>query len=328
MADKKNPTIIFEVFDDAQEALSIHQIQLRLPIPVVERTLRRWLSNAVKDGKLKRIGNKRNTQYLKVSSIQATPTFKFLQEFSENKQYQILKQIRDLWTHTSTAIEGNTLTLGDTHFILEEGLTVSGKPIKEHQEILGHASAIELVYLSVNCNITETFFFDLHRSVQTEVINDIDKPYGAWKVRANGTYTIGADEKSIYLEYALPQHVATLMKQVINLINDYKKFSFDLKDAPIYYAKIHAAIAHIHPFWDGNGRIARLAANIPLLSSGLPPIVIPVSKRREYIQILAKYEFESGQLNAKSGIIPKPELLEKFNHFCLECYQETLNIIS
>lgn len=135
MADKITQKLILDVFDSsgaAQEALSIHQIQQRLSTPVAERTLRRWLSNAVKDGKLKRIGNKRNTKYLKSQSFQVIPAFKFLQKFSENKQHQILKQIRDLWTHTSTAIEGNTLTLGDTHFILEEGLTVSGKPIKKH----------------------------------------------------------------------------------------------------------------------------------------------------------------------------------------------------
>ena len=56
--------------------------------------------------------------------------FKFLNGLDRDIQQTLLHQIRDLWTHTSTALEGNTLTLGDTKFVLDEGLTVSGKPIK------------------------------------------------------------------------------------------------------------------------------------------------------------------------------------------------------
>ncbi len=54
--------------------------------------------------------------------------------------------IRDIWTHTSTAIEGNTLSLGETSFVLNEGLTISGKKIKEHNEIIGHSKAITILY--------------------------------------------------------------------------------------------------------------------------------------------------------------------------------------
>jgi Fic family protein len=57
----------------------------------------------------------------------------------------LLQQLRDLWTHGSAAIEGNTLTLGETKFVIEEGLTVSGKPLKDHEEVVGHARAIELL---------------------------------------------------------------------------------------------------------------------------------------------------------------------------------------
>jgi len=53
----------------------------------------------------------------------------------------LLAQIRDLWTHGSTAIKGNSLTLGETKFVIEEGLTVSGKPLKDHQEVIGQARA-------------------------------------------------------------------------------------------------------------------------------------------------------------------------------------------
>ena len=72
--------------------------------------------------------------------------FDFLQNLDNDIRDALLIQLRNLWTHTSTAIEGNTLTLGETAFVLEEGLTISGKPLKDHEEVVGHARAIDLIY--------------------------------------------------------------------------------------------------------------------------------------------------------------------------------------
>jgi len=327
MADKSIRNHLLSYFPQEKGSLSIHDLLEILPKPVAERTLRRWLLEEVKKGNLVRLGQKRATRYQLNESPQ-TFRFEFLNNLPEERQSSVLKQLRDLWTHSSTALEGNTLTLGDTHFVLEEGLTISGKPIKDHQEVLGHASAIELLYQSLGQKLTSEHCFSLHRAVQTEIIYDIDKPNGAWKVRPNGTYTVTSDEQSVYLEYALPQHVEQLMKEVLETINLEAASKIKMNEAHIWYAKCHAAIAHIHPFWDGNGRMARLLSNIPLLKSGLPPIVIPKEKRREYIQLLADYEISVGQLSNKTGVWPKPELLIDFEKFCLQCYEETRRILT
>ena len=73
----------------------------------------------------------------------------FLKNLDSDLKSALKAQLRDLWTHTSTAIEGNTLTLGETKFVIEEGLTVSGKPLKDHHEVVGHARAIDLIYAMV-----------------------------------------------------------------------------------------------------------------------------------------------------------------------------------
>ncbi len=73
----------------------------------------------------------------------------FLENLDKDLQTALIIQLRNLWTHTSTAIEGNTLTLGETAFVLEEGLTISGKPLKDHEEVVGHARAIDLDRKSV-----------------------------------------------------------------------------------------------------------------------------------------------------------------------------------
>jgi len=326
MADKSIKTNLLSYFPQEKISLSIHDILLRLPEAVPTRTLRRWLYEEVEKGNLVRFGQKRGTRYQLNQSTKPV-RFAFLNTLPEEKQSSVLKQLRDLWTHSSTALEGNTLTLGDTHFVLEEGLTISGKPIKDHQEIIGHASAIEILYQLLDKKLTPEDCFSLHKAVQTEIIYDIDKPNGAWKVRPNGTYTVTAEEKPVYLEYALPQHVAQLMEEVIDYINSEAAAKIKLKEAHICYAKCHAAIVHIHPFWDGNGRIARLLSNIPLLKSGLPPIVISKEKRREYIQILADYELSVGQLNNKTGVWPNPKLLTDFESFCQQCFKETISIL-
>ncbi|MDD2455846.1 MAG: hypothetical protein PHG96_08465 [Kiritimatiellae bacterium] len=78
----------------------------------------------------------------------------------------MLKHIVAVWTHDSTAIEGNTLTLGDTVKVLELGLTISGKSLREHQEVYGHDRAIDLVYRMLRQPIiTEEDLFALHRAV-------------------------------------------------------------------------------------------------------------------------------------------------------------------
>ncbi len=326
MADKLSVEQVKQLLLQNHSPLTIYEINEALPERVAERTLRRWLANAVEQGQVIKIGEKRGTKYQVIRKKKPTD-FQFLAGKSESQKTAILKQLRDLWTHTSTALEGNTLTLGDTHFLLEEGLTISGKPIREHQEIIGHASAIELIYQAVGEPVIEQLFFDLHKAVQSEKMFDIDKPYGAWKVQPNGTYVVDKNNKQLYIEYAHPFYVPKLMNQVIDEINRFNQQAVTLENAHSVYAKIHAAIAHIHPFWDGNGRIARLAANLPLLNAGLPPLIIANEKRREYIQLLAQYELAAGKLDSASGAWPDLTLLYDFNEFCLDNYQSTLNIL-
>lgn len=249
--------------------------------------------------------------------------FLFLKAIPEHRRAAILEQLCDLWTHSSTALEGNTLTLGDTHAVLGLGLTVSGKPLKEHQEIIGHAKAIDLIYQSIQKPLNKALIYQIHKVVQTEVVLDIYKPIGAWKVEINGTYAVASQAQQIFIEYTHPMHVDKLMEQVIDTINNVDIAIVTLENAASYHARIHMAIAHIHPFWDGNGRMARLLANIILLKAGLPPLVVEKSKRREYIECLSDYQVKVGQLTCDTGTWPNDALLEPFVLFCEQAYSTT-----
>jgi Fic/DOC family len=317
-----------------RSAKPLHMTDLveRLGREVPGRTLRRWVASWVEEGLLERIGEGRASRYQCYISPEAegdiaADSFRFLQGLDADLKRGLLSQIRDLWSHTSTALEGNTLSLGDTHFILEQGLTISGKPIKDHQEILGHAKAIELLYQCLEQPLTQDDIFNLHRAVQTEKVFDIYKPIGAWKNEINGTYAIAPDGKQCFIEYAMPFMVPPLMAEVINFINADDHKNIPLERAHEVYAKTHMGIVHVHPFWDGNGRIARLLANIPLLKSGLPPLIIPQEERRAYIQTLADYQLDIGQLTKNGGVWPTPEKLTVFSQFCESCYGGTQALI-
>jgi len=252
----------------------------------------------------------------------------FLNGLDDDIRKAAIAQIRNLWTHGSTAIEGNTLTLGETAFVSEEGLTVSGKPLKDHQEVVGHARAIDLIYNMVqsSADVTESDLFQLHKAVQPPDGVDIYKPVGGWKKEPNGTYIVKGD-KQVFYEYAAPDDVSNLMEHWINFLNSKTGSITNRDDAISAYADLHISFAWIHPFFDGNGRMARLVANIPVLKAGFPPIMISKLKRREYLLCLSHYALSVGSLDCQSSIITVNERLNQFRSFCKESWKESIDIV-
>lgn len=246
-------------------------------------------------------------------------------------QRSLLAQVRDLWTHGSTALEGNTLTLGETKFVLEEGLTVSGKPLKDHEEVVGYARAIELLYGLLDewpaRPVTPAPLFALHRAVQTCIVTDIYKPVGAWKIEPNGTYAVNGDGRQTFIDYAAPLDVPVLMDAWLAELNRLGAEPLNEDAALIAYARLHLGFVHIHPFWDGNGRMARLLANLPVLRAGHLPVVIDVRERKRYIDTLAGYQLAVGPLTLGTGVWPRPELETAFIALCREAYATTRALI-
>lgn len=327
MAHKSKKLAALAVLRQAVEPIGLSTLADRLG-SVPSRTLRRWLTVWIQEGVIEKLGGGRATRYRYcIAEVTPNASLTFLEGLDSDLRQSLLKQLRDLWTHNSTAIEGNTLTLGDTHFVLEEGLTISGKPLKDHQEVIGHAKAIELLYTALSGPLSESVIFDLHKAIQIEKNADIYKPVGGWKIETNGTYAITEEGVQTFIEYALPIYVPALMSELIDYVNRIDLKTVNVSNAHQHYARIHMAIVHIHPFWDGNGRIARLLANIPLLKAGLPPLVIPQDQRREYIQILANYQISVGPLDETTGIWPRTKQLKDFEHFCESIYSITKALV-
>lgn len=206
---------------------------------------------------------------------------------TETRKAELLRQLRCVWTHGSTAIEGNTLSLGDTMFVLQYGLTVKGKPLKDQQDVLNHARAVDRV-MSIHergC-LTEEDVFDLHRLVVNEQSLDIYKPVGAYKREDNGTYRPTANGGSVYHPYLPADEVPQAMQLWLKEFNSLYRSDADLEFLVDAYVRSHNGFARIHPFYDGNGRLARLVSNLPIMFAGYPPIVIPAESREDYLKAI------------------------------------------
>ncbi|MGE0047723.1 MAG: Fic family protein [Acidithiobacillus sp.] len=243
----------------------------------------------------------------------------------------LLSQIRNLWSHTSTALEGNQLSLGDTAFLLEEGLTISGKSLKDHQEVVGHARAIDLIYglLESHRKILAQDLFDLHRAVQTDVVVDIYRPIGKWKNEPNFTSYVGQDGKQHWREYPHPQHIPQLVTEWLEHLNAPLQQADGDRCLPGKYADLHLEFVTIHPFFDGNGRLARLLANLPVLKAGFPPIVVPAEARRPYLATLSEYQETIPHLAELTCLdeLPENSQRERFRELCRGFWEETLELV-
>ena len=238
---------------------------------------------------------------------------------------QLLRQVAAVWTHDSTAIEGNTLTLGETVKVLELGLTISGKPLREHQEVYGHARAIDLIYRMIQQpKVTQEDLFALHCAVMPPSPIDAQNPVGAWKQSYNGTTGV-ANGQSIYMEYADPLDVPTLMKRWFMDFNALLDKARRPADAIATYVRAHIGFVRIHPFFDGNGRVARLVANIPVLRGGHPPIIVHIERRSDYIDLLWEYQNTVGKIQYNDPLMPEHPCIERFKVLLNEEWSRTLN---
>jgi Fic family protein len=181
-------------------------------------------------------------------------------------------------TYNSNAIEGNTLTLKETFFVVNEGITIKGKSLKDHLEAKDHYEALQYLYELIENEKRHTFSEMLVRNFQKLVVKETD-PEWAGKYRTSNVIIAGADHTP-----PDASEVPMLMNEMMEWVGNNRK-----KLHPVELsAMLHHKIVHIHPFFDGNGRTARLAMNILLLQEGYPLVVILKNDRKKYYEGLDK----------------------------------------
>lgn len=180
-------------------------------------------------------------------------------------------------TYNSNAIEGNTLTLKETFLVLSEGITIKGKPLKDHLEAKNHAEALTYLFDLVDKDKKHSFSEHLIRTLHQLVVLDTEKE-SAGKYRTSGVLITGTTHRPPDA-FEVPQ----LMHELIGWVRAQRTKLYPVELAAI----LHHKIVHIHPFFDGNGRTARLAMNVILLQAGFPLVVILKNDRKKYYRVLA-----------------------------------------
>ena len=193
---------------------------------------------------------------------------------------QLQRDLNIKWTYNSNAIEGNTFTLIETKVLLEDGITIGGKSLVDHLEIVGHSKAIEYLEDIINNEIelTEREIKNLHSLVTKDVEGINSGAYRNVDVYINGS------------KHTPPSNVIVFekMQQLMLWYNNEGKNYHPVEKAAI----LHGKFVTIHPFIDGNGRTARLLLNFELMKNDYPPIIIEIEDREKYFDAL-----EAGNLS-------------------------------
>lgn len=216
-----------------------------------------------------------------------------LRPLAPDTEQRIMQKFRLDWNYHSNNIEGNSLTYGETKTFLLHGITAEGKTLKDHLDIKGHNEAILLLndVLKEERPLTESFIRELHKIILHE---PYDRPaltpdglpttkrinIGQYKTSPNHVKT--ATGEMFY--FATPEETPAKMH---DLMNWYSSESAKGELHPlIISAEFHYRFIVIHPFDDGNGRMARILMNLILMKFGYPPVIIKTQEKKDYYRAL------------------------------------------
>ena len=190
-----------------------------------------------------------------------------------------VKQLKEYYriglVYSSNALEGNTLTETETKVVIEDGLTVAGKPVRDCLEALGSNDTFDFMYkIKSKQKISEKNILKLHHLFYHRIDDE-----HAGKYRDVNVVVTGTDFK-----FPGPHQIPGLMKEMVSEIPVIEQNNHPVVAA----AKVHSELVKIHPFVDGNGRVARILLNLILIKNNLPVTIIPPIKRVEYIDACRK----------------------------------------
>ena len=180
------------------------------------------------------------------------------------------------WIYNSNAIEGSTLTLQETRLILEQRITIGGKSLREHFEVVNHQQAIHFVESLVQEDVLLSPFHV--RQIHGLVLSRIDDGNA-------GQY------RNIPVRIAGSSHEPPPAWDIPALMDDWANWlatETNQLGAVSLAAMAHHKLVEIHPFIDGNGRTARLVMNVILMRAGYPPAIIATINRQQYYRVLSQ----------------------------------------
>ncbi len=210
-------------------------------------------------------------------------------------QKKINYKFRLDWNYYSNRMEGGTLTREETRSVMVGNIDVKGKPLKDVMEMNGHDKVV-LDILKIGkgeLRIAEKRIKEIHKAIMHEEDADKVSQIGNWKSQANEIINY----KNEKISFTPPSEVAEAMHALLNKTNAELDAFFANKKSPhplVIASQFHIGYVSVHPFYDGNGRTARILNNLLLISCGLPPIIIKDKDKKAYYQLLADIQAYGG----------------------------------
>ena len=244
-----------------------------------------------------------------VSFKKAIKAWQGIQPVSDRDRERLSRRFTIDYNYNSNHIEGNTLTYGQTEILLLFGKIVGEATVRDVQEMT--ASNVGLKMMSEEANLpnmplTQNFIRTLHKTLLREdytvyrnLPGGMQTSYtihaGQYKTRPNSVITRYGDR----FDYASPEETPALMTDLINWYNSEEELG---RLTPVELAALfHYRYIRIHPFEDGNGRIARLLVNYILSRHGLPMIVVRSRKKQEYLEALHQADLNVGTIPSQGA---------------------------
>ena len=217
----------------------------------------------------------------------------------------LIDDFRLRFTHETTALEGNTLTLRETQAVLEEGITVHGKSLREHLEIMNSYESLHYLEEAIKNKepMTERLIMKFHEILMKGILKEEAGMYRRIPVFIKGA------------KYVPPNWV-----KVPKLMSEWEKWLGESQDLHpvVLAAKAHIRLARIHPFEDGNGRTCRLLVNYILMKHGYPPALYRTETRDAYMKALDAVDDEGEDLFIQVTIEAAEWTMDRYMHLISE----------
>jgi Fic family protein len=219
-------------------------------------------------------------------------------KFTDEVLKKINYKLRLDWNYYSNRMEGGTLTRSETRSVMVGNIEVHNKPIKDVMEMHGHDKAV-LDVLKMGKGeqrISEKRIKEFHKAIMHEDTPNLKSCIGKWKTEANEIINY-KDEK---IPFAAPADVPDAIHKLLDKTNAQidRLYSGNTEIHPLEIAaQFHIDFVTIHPFYDGNGRMARILTNIILVACGYAPIIIKDNQKKSYYQLLADVQAYGGKPN-------------------------------
>lgn len=266
----------------------------------------------------------------------AIAAWQHIQPLSENDRERLSRRFTVDFNYNSNHIEGNTLTYGQTEILLLFGKVIGEADVRDVQEMTASNVGLRMMTEEASMKeipLTQNFIRTLHKTLLREdytvyrnLPGGMHTSYvihaGQYKTRPNSVITRYGDR----FEYASPEETPGLMSDLVDWYNQAER---EGKLSPVELAALfHYRYIRIHPFEDGNGRIARLMVNYILIRHNYPMIVVRSRKKSEYLEALHQADIEVGSLpsdGARADLKEIRPFLKYFNELvATEVYNNVL----